>query len=124
MKQLQRIFLTSVSSILLLTVAPSSMKAQALPQATEVGNLMGLHLCKSLIEQGNLESDESMLAFTAEMVTKYGETETLKIMEKIDLAFNSEKWTEDRYVLELMRGVFSYMINDDKCFEFFAKDAF
>jgi hypothetical protein len=111
-------------SLLSLTFFSEQLKAEILPNPTEVGNLMGLYMCKSLIQTGSLDSDENMELFAFDMYAKYGEEKTLEIMEKIDSAFNSEKWTNDPYVLELMRGVFRYIIDDDNCFETFAQDAF
>ncbi len=97
---------------------------QTIPKAEELGLLMGKYMCQSLIETGTMDDDRMMGNFAEEIVRKYGEEKATSIMEKLDVVFANEDITDDEYGLNLMRGVFQTIINEEDCFKSFLKYSF
>lgn len=103
---------------------PTFVQAQTLPSAQEVGTLFGDYMCQSLIKTGSMEDDKIMEEFATNLINKYGEENTLKLMDKLEGVFKKDKLGDDRYGLELMRGALNQLINNDSCFQVFVNEIF
>ncbi|MBL1210372.1 hypothetical protein [Geminocystis sp. GBBB08] len=115
-------YLTSVICLIISLTSTNAVQAQPLPSAQEVGNFFGNYMCKSLIEKGNIDDDQIMEKFAGDLIAKYGEETTLKLVEKMN--FTEESMANDSYGTLLMKSAFSYVINNDPCFEIFLKQVF
>lgn len=84
-----------------------------------VGNFMGSYMCRSLIEKQVMTDDEIMAEFAVDLVAKYGEEQTIMIMNKVEEAFNKEQINSNDSAVDLMRGLFQAIIGNDDCFKVF-----
>lgn len=57
-------------------------------------------------------------------MNKYGEENTLQLMDKLEGVFQKDKLGNDRYGLELIRGALNELINNDSCFPVFVNEIF
>lgn len=117
-------YLSLVLGVFLSLNSPSLVKAQTLPPAQEIGNLFGNYMCQSLVKTGSIDDDKIMEEFVSNLINKYGQENTLKLMETLEGVFKKEKLGNDRYGLELMRGALNQIINNDTCFPVFLNDIF
>lgn len=76
-------------------------------------------MCRSLIEKQVMTDDEIMAEFAVDLVAKYGEEQTIMIMNKVEEAFNKEQINSNDSAVDLMRGLFQAIIGNDDCFKVF-----
>ncbi|BAQ65330.1 hypothetical protein [Geminocystis sp. NIES-3709] len=99
-------------------------QAQNLPSSSEVGTLFGDYMCQSFENTGMITDDKIMEKFAESLIDKYGEENTLKLMEKLEVVFTKDNLANDRYGVDLMRSALNHIINDDSCFQVFVKELF
>ncbi|AFZ47808.1 hypothetical protein Cyast_1853 [Cyanobacterium stanieri PCC 7202] len=116
-------YLTLFISALLWMTPFAQVRAETNVSAGEVGDLMGSYMCKSLITTGTMDDPDILEEFALAAAARYEEDnpeEFLSLM--LGLVF-VDNIGNDPLSLELMRGAFSYIINDDDCFRIFLNDA-
>ncbi|WP_066345693.1 hypothetical protein [Geminocystis sp. NIES-3708] len=115
-------YLSPIIWLLISLFFSNTAQAETLPSASEVGNFFGTYMCESLITKGNMDDDKIMEQFAEDLILKYGEETTLKLIDKMEL---SEKSLEsDSYGINLMKGAFNHIINNDPCFKIFVEQVF
>jgi hypothetical protein len=115
-------YLSPVICLIIFLTSINEVQAQTLPLPEEVGNFFGIYMCKSLVETNSMDNDKIMEQFTEDLITKYGEEKTLILIDKMD--FTGENLSNDNYTLNIMKGVFNHIINNDPCFKVFIKEIF
>ena len=109
-------------NILFYLFMPFSSQAQIDISYEEIGKFMGSYLCRSLIEKNTMDDQEIMEEFANDLVTKYGEEKALIVINEVEEAFAENKQSSHRNDVDLMRGVFQHMIDNDNCWENFVKE--
>lgn len=117
-------YLSLILGIFLSLNYPPLVQAQTLPPAEEIGSLFGNYMCQSLTKTGSIDDDKIMKEFVTNLINKYGQENTVKLMETLEGVFKKDKLGNDRYGLELMRGALNQIINNDNCFPVFINDIF
>lgn len=117
-------YLSLILGLILSLNYSTTVQAQTLPSAQEVGTLFGNYMCQSLIKTGTMEDDKMMEEFVTNLINKYGKEKTVELMGRLEGVFKKDKLGNDRYGLELMRGALNQIINNDSCFQVFVNEIF
>ncbi|MBE9223219.1 hypothetical protein IQ215_10980 [Cyanobacterium stanieri LEGE 03274] len=91
--------------------------------AEDVGYLMGGYMCKSLLTTGSMDDPEMLEQFALEATEKYDGEESEEFLSLMVGLMLTENIGDDADSLELMRGAFKHIINDDDCFQAFLRQS-
>lgn len=116
-------YLTLLISTIFCLAPLSGVRAETDVNANEVGDLMGSYMCKSLLTTGRMDDPDILEEFALEASARYEEENSEQFLSLMLGLIFVDNIGDDPTSLELMRGAFTYIINDDDCFRVFLNDA-
>ncbi|WP_069791207.1 hypothetical protein A5482_004105 [Cyanobacterium sp. IPPAS B-1200] len=117
-------YFTLLISWVLLILPLDAVRAESTTiDAGDVGYLMGGYMCKSLLTTGSMNDPDILDEFAQEATEKYSDEESEQFLSLMTDLILTENIGDDPASLELMRGAFDHIINDDDCFRAFLNES-